>query len=620
MMTLTQRMFLFLIVAVIVGIGFNQLAIQHYLYTIHQVVWFNRIYNPWECIRLTQHFMELNEDAGENILISTCLSAFVTLMVEMGIYRHFFGKDLTSDRHGTASFASKKEIEETNLLASPAQMDPIEKRYGLIIGAIEHEAGTLLTRYDTKEAVYLRWLMHYGYQHMLLIAPTGGGKGVGIVTPNLLNYPDSIFMYDMKGKDWETTAGHRSINLNNVCIKFEPTNGDGSSCKFNPMDFIITGIPEEVNEAGNLALMLTDADGAGIDGDHFKTNGTKLLAAAILHVVYTKKHKNLASVSSLLSGIDPDTGEAYQGVKEWLGEMCGKSDNAVPHLDYYANMKGISKEQARKELDKLIDEQGYNKYIKKIASALYFNNGEKEVAGIISSANTPLDLFNDPIIAENTSTSTIHLTDFQSGPKPVTLYVVVMPKDQDRIRPLTRILLTQLINTVQATEHGKLREILFLLDEFATLKKMSVVANSLATIRSFRARYLLVVQDLSQLETYYDKLAGSILSNCGVCTAYPSNDDKTNERVAKWTGEYTYVAETVSVAVSKQQGFSFGSNVTTTTSKQDSLRTLLTSNEVRTMGKKILVFRENQKGIFGTSYNYREDNSMNSKLNLPLPV
>ena len=618
-MTISQRYAVFILGAILVGMGFNQFALQHYVHIIHNIPMFNKIYNPWECFRLTRHFLNFG-DTGENILLATSLSALFTLMIEMAVYRKFFGKDLSSDRHGTAEFASTAEIEATNMLNSPKQMDPIENRHGLIVGAVEHNTGTALVRYDTKEVVYLKWLMHYGHQHILLIAPTGGGKGVGIVTPNLLNYPDSVFMYDMKGKDWETTAGYRASELNNVCIKFEPTNGDGSSCMYNPMDFIIVGTPQEVNEAGNLAIMLVDADGQGIDGNHFKTNGAKLLAAAILHVMYTKRDKNLASVSALLSGINPDTGEAYESVKDWLGEMCGKTEHARPHLASYADMKGISKEQAKKELGKLIDEQGYNKYIKQIASSLYTNNGEKEVSGIISSANTPLDLFNDPIVAENTSKSTIHLSDFQSGPKPVSLYVVVMPKDQERIRPLTRILLTQLINTVQASEHGKLREILFLLDEFATLKKMPIVANSLATIRSFRARYLLVVQDLSQLEANYDKLAGSILSNCGICTAYPSNDDKTNERIAKWTGEYTYVAETVSVAVSKQQGFSIGSNVTTTTSKQDSLRTILTTNEVKTMGKRILMFRENQNAIFGTSYNYREDKSIDARLKLPLPV
>jgi type IV secretion system protein VirD4 len=621
-MPIIPRMILFSVVSIFFGIVFNQLILQYYLNVAHGITYFNKIYSPWECFRLTKHLYAIHgTDYGENVVITTVMAIFMAFMIQLGLYRSYFGKKLDSDRHGSAKVATIKDIEKTNMLQDPTKPDPIEKRHGLIVGAIEHPTGIPIVRYDTKEAIYLRWLMHYGHQHILLIAPTGGGKGVGIVTPILLTYPDSVFMYDMKGKDWETTAGYRSKYLNNICVKFEPTNDNGSSCMFNPMEFIIVGTPQEVSESGNLALMLVDADGKGVDGDHFKTNGTKLLAAAILHILYTKKNKNLAAVTAFLSGINPDTGVAYEGVKDWLGEMCGKSKLAKSHLEAYADLKDISKEQAKKELGDLIDDEGYNKFIKQISSGLFFNNGEKEVAGIVSSANTPLDLFNDPIIAKNTSKSTIKLTDFQSGKKAVSLYVVVMPRDQKRIRPLTRILITQLIDTVQATEHGKLRELLFLLDEFATLRKMDVVASALATIRSFKARFTLVVQDLSQLDEYYDKLASSIISNCGIRIGYPSNDLRTNEQLAKWTGETTYVAETVSKAVSKQQGFSFGTgNVTTTTSQQESQRTLLTPNEVGTMGKKILVFREGQDVIYGTSYNYREDRSMDLKLNLPIAV
>lgn len=609
------------VISIITGCIFNQLAIQCYLYIYLNVSFFSTLYDPLDAYKITQYFYNHNatyNQAGENIIITTCLSIFLAFMMGLVVYRKFFGKKLESDRHGTAKFTTIKEIQQTNLLQNPTVKDPLEKRYGLIVGAIEHRTGTPIVRYDTKEAINLRWLMHYSVYHVLLIAPTGGGKGVGIVTPNLLNYPDSVVMYDMKGKDWETTAGYRSTKLNNICVKFEPTNGDGSSCMYNPMDFIIVGTPQEVSECGNLALMLVDADGKGVDGDHFKTNGTKLLAAAILHILYTKENKNLAAVTAFLSGIDPDTGNAYNGVKDWLGEMSGNNKQAISHLSHYAHLKNITLAEARLKLGDLIDETGYNKFIKQVSSALYFNNGEKEVAGIVSSANTPLDLFNDPIIAKNTSQSTIKLTDFQSGNKPVSLYIVVMPRDQKRIRPLTRILLTQLIDTVQATEHGKRRELLFLLDEFPTLRKMDVVASALATIRSFKARFLLVVQDLSQLDEYYDKLASSIISNCGVRIGYPSNDLKTNEQLAKWTGDTTYIAETVSTAVSRQHGFGFGGNVTTTTSKQESQRTLLTPNEVSTMGKKILVFIEGRNLIYGTSYNYREDKTMDVKLNLPV--
>ena len=623
-----KRYSLFLVISIILGLIVNQIAIQYYLSDFYQYTMFAKFISPAMAYKTTMEFFRETakyEDSGENIIIITLLGVFISYVICLVIYRKFFGKDLSSDRHGSAKIEDISAIEKDGLLQDPEIMHKVEKRYGFIIGAIEHSSGRTMNRYDTNAVVKLRWLMHYGQQHVLLIAPTGGGKGVGYVTPNLLNYQGSVFMYDMKGKDWETTAGYRSKVLGQLCIKFEPTNGDGTSCKYNPMEFIAVGTPREVSEAGNLALMLVDSDGKGIDNDHFKSNGTKLLGAAILHVLYTKKAKNLSSVAALLSGINPDTNTAYSGgVKDWLGEMCGEGPNRKSnpsHLQCYIKERGITEEEGKQQLGNLIDQFGYHKSIKQVAASLFNNNGEKEVSGIISSANTPLSLFNDPIVAENTAKSTINLKDFQCADKAVSLYVVVMPTDQDRIRPITRILLTQLINTVQATEHGKKRELGFYLDEFATLKKMQVVATALATIRSFKARFFIVIQDLSQLDEYYDKLASSIISNCGIRIGLPSNDSKTNEQLAKWTGEYTYVAETTNSTVQRQAGFNFGGgSISTTTSRQESQRTLLTSNEVQTMDKRMLVFREGKNVIYGHSYNYREDRTMDDKLNLPLPV
>lgn len=621
-MKLSTKLIILILITLSISLLVNQLIIQYYLNTYKSIAWFSHVYFPYDSYRITRYFLTVDNEIGQNILIVTFLSGFITLMLGFAIIRPSIKQPKTSARHGTARFATVKEIEKTNMLQDPTKKDKVEKRYGVIVGAIKHASGNKIVRYDTQEQEKLRVLMHFGQQHMLLVAPTGSGKGVGIVTPNLLNYPESIFMYDMKGADWELTAGHRSRNLNNICIKFEPTNDDGSSCMYNPMDFIIPGTPQEVNESGVLAHMLVDSDGKGIDGDHWKTNATKLLAAAILHIIYTKKEKNLASVTAFLSGINPDTGDAYNDVKEWLGEMCDKNNFGIPHLEAYAYYHNMSVDEARLKVGNLFDGKGYNKFIKQVASALY-NTPEKELGSIISSANTPLDLFNDPIIAKNTSTSTIKLTDFQSGPKPVTLYIVVRPKDQERIRPITRILLTQLIDTVQETEKNKQRELLFLLDEFATLRKMPVVARALATIRSFRARFLLVVQDLSQLEEYYDKLSSSIISNSGIRIYYPANDSKTNEQAAKSTGETTYVSESVSVSQQKTALFNieglFGNN-SVSTSYQETQRTLLTSNEVSTMGinKNTLIFREGQHVILGDAYKYFEDPTITSILNLPL--
>ena len=51
-----------------------------------------------------------------------------------------------------------------------------------------------------------KYLCEYSFQHVLLFAPTGSGKGVGFVIPNLLFWTDSVIVHDVKGENYELTS------------------------------------------------------------------------------------------------------------------------------------------------------------------------------------------------------------------------------------------------------------------------------------------------------------------------------------------------------------------------------------------------------------------------------
>jgi type IV secretion system protein VirD4 len=84
-----------------------------------------------------------------------------------------FRKD-RGDSHGSARFASK------------AERKAFQSEDGLLIG---RDIGTgKLMRYD-------------GPAHLLTLAPTRAGKGVGTVIPNLLTVPRSVLVIDPKGEN-----------------------------------------------------------------------------------------------------------------------------------------------------------------------------------------------------------------------------------------------------------------------------------------------------------------------------------------------------------------------------------------------------------------------------------
>jgi type IV secretion system protein VirD4 len=84
--------------------------------------------------------------------------------------------------YGSARWATPKEIARAGLFGSR----------GVFVGALGGD--------------YLR---HDGPEHVMAFAPTRSGKGVGLVVPTLLSWTGSAVVHDIKGENWELTAGSR---------------------------------------------------------------------------------------------------------------------------------------------------------------------------------------------------------------------------------------------------------------------------------------------------------------------------------------------------------------------------------------------------------------------------
>jgi type IV secretory pathway TraG/TraD family ATPase VirD4 len=116
------------------------------------------------------------------------------------------------DTHGSAHWASETEVREAGLL---------DNKRGLLLG-IWSDGGMP------------RYLRHDGPEHVFVFAPTRTGKGVGLVLPNLLTWPHSVLVHDIKGENWALSAGWRQRELGSVCIRFDPTDAEGGSVRYNP--------------------------------------------------------------------------------------------------------------------------------------------------------------------------------------------------------------------------------------------------------------------------------------------------------------------------------------------------------------------------------------------------
>ena len=182
--------------------------------------------------------------------------------------------------HGSASFATERQIQAS-----------LGRAEGLIVGRENRRNGPLL-RYS-------------GPAHLLTIAPTRSGKGVGAIIPNLLTAERSILCIDPKGENAAVAASARH-RLGPVHV-LDPFGVSGvPTAAFNPLDALN---PESLDLAEDAAL-LADAlvyDLPGQVGEaHWNEEAKALIGGLILHVVTDPgQSSNLATVRDLLT-LAPD--------------------------------------------------------------------------------------------------------------------------------------------------------------------------------------------------------------------------------------------------------------------------------------------------------------------------
>ena len=128
------------------------------------------------------------------------------------------------------------------------------------------------------------YLRHNGPEHVLCYAPTRSGKGVALIVPTLLSWRESAVITDLKGELWELTAGWRKQHANNRVLRFEPASSSGGA-HWNPLEEIRLGSEHEVGDVQNLATLIVDPDGRGLE-THWQKSAQALLVGVILHALY----------------------------------------------------------------------------------------------------------------------------------------------------------------------------------------------------------------------------------------------------------------------------------------------------------------------------------------------
>lgn len=453
--------------------------------------------------------------------------------------------------YGSSRWATKSEIANSDL-SGPS---------GVFLGRLK----------DT----YLR---HDGPEHVMCFAPTRSGKGVGLVIPTLLSWSHSTVIHDIKGENWQLTAGWRSKFSH--CLLFNPT--DPASAKYNPLLEVRKG-RFEVRDAQNIADILVDPEGALERRNHWEKTSHSLLVGVILHVLYAEKEKTLSRVASFLS----DPGRSFERTL-----LVMMSTNHLGTDDQPAVHPVVA--QAAREL---------------------LNKSENERSGVLSTAMSFLGLYRDPTVAETTSACEWRIADLMDAEWPVSLYLVIPPSDISRTKPLIRLILNQIGRRLTEKLEGQegkdhKHKLLMMLDEFPALGRLDFFESSLAFMAGYGVRSFLIAQSLNQISKAYGD-NNSILDNCHVRVAFATNDERTAKRISDSLGTATELRAQRNYAGHRLAPWLAHVMV----SRQETARPLLTPGEVMQLpADEEIVMISGQPPIKAKKLRYFEDANFSGRV------
>jgi type IV secretion system protein VirD4 len=172
-----------------------------------------------------------------------------------------------------------------------------------------------------------------------------------------------------------------------------------------------------VRDVQNIVRLLLDPEGKGLP-EHWDRAGSEAFEAFILHCLYEGRQPTLAGVTNLLF----DPARKVNETVECLMRAEHDPTGALNWRDAHGNPTRTHQLVA-----------GGMRSLLEMA--------EKERASVISQVKGFLGLYRDPVVAANTAVSDFHIDDLVNHRRPLSLYIAVALADQERMRPLLRLVL-----------------------------------------------------------------------------------------------------------------------------------------------------------------------------------
>jgi type IV secretion system protein VirD4 len=421
-----------------------------------------------------------------------------------------------------------------------------------------------------------RYLRFAGQQFVLLAAPARSGKGVGIVIPNLLTYPDSVVVLDIKRENYALTAGFRRAHGQDVYL-FNPFAEDGRTHRYNPLSAISDG----VFRVGDILAIGYALYPPGGHDDFWKDQARNLFLGMVLLLCEWHDARRSGKGASI-----PD-------YPVTMGEVLRQSSgNGMPVKAYL--------QRALVQHRDLLSGPCVD------ALNRFLSNDDKVLASILATFHAPLTIWANPIVDAATSANDFDLRDVRC--RRMSVYIGITPDHLSEAALLVNLVFSQLVNlnTKQLPEADPtLRfQCLLLLDEMTAIGKIHIIARSVAYMAGYNLRLLSVVQSVAQLESVYGRAdARAFLTNHAMQILYAPREQKDANDYSEILGTFTDQLRSVS-----RSSATFGGRGGSSESVSEQRRALLLPQELKELGRdKEIIVLENTKPILADRICYWRD-------------
>ncbi|MCR5868137.1 type IV secretory system conjugative DNA transfer family protein [Aquincola sp. J276] len=467
--------------------------------------------------------------------------------------------------HGAARFATPAEVARAGLTGARSTTGP-----SILIG--RHRG---------------RFLSLPGQLSVMLSAPTRSGKGVGVVIPNLLNWPHSVVVLDIKGENYDLTAGYRA-EFGQQVFAFSPFDENGRSHRWNPLSAVRTSPLHRVGDLLTIGQVFFPNDGSGTSSEAF----------------FNDQARNLFLGLGLLL---LETPALPRSIGEMLRQSSGQGQPLKDHLNGVIHRR---REQATDRLPALSDE---------CVDALQrlLSNSDNTLSSVVATFHAPLTIFADVVVDAATSGDDFRLQDLRR--RRLSIYVRIPPNRLLSARPLLNLFFSQLVslNTQQLPQQDASLTVQCLLvnDEFTAMGRVPVISTAAAFLAGYHLRLLTVVQAMSQLDAVYgDKEARTFATNHGLQILFAPREQRDADEYSAMLGTFTERA----TSHGRSRTFSGRSSSSVSRNESEQRRALLLPQEFKELGsERLVVVCEHCKPILGEKIRYHQDPVFQARLRKP---